>query len=279
MSNPSMVILVECPDAKGLVHSITSVLFEHQLNIIENREFVDLVRNRFFMRTEVEGQVGADSLRLALEKKLPEGSLVRVGSLMPKKIILMVTKEHHCLSDLLYRHYFNEINAKILAVISNYEDLRPYTEMFGIPFHVVSHEGLRREQHEEQVMEYLKRYDVDYIVLAKYMRILSPEMVAHYKHKMINIHHSFLPAFVGANPYRQAWERGVKIIGATAHFVTEDLDEGPIITQNIVPVDHHYGVSEMAKAGKEVERQVLADTLRLVFSDRVMVNGRKTVVF
>ncbi|HGZ70539.1 MAG TPA: formyltetrahydrofolate deformylase, partial [Nitratifractor sp.] len=193
--------------------------------------------------------------------------------------ILMVTKESHALGDLLIRHVDGELEANIIAVIGNRENLRDLVERFDIPFICISAEGKSREEHEALVLEELAKYSFDYIVLAKYMRILTPSFVEHYPGKIINIHHSFLPAFIGANPYKQAYERGVKIIGATAHFVTNDLDEGPIIAQDVISVNHRFDWKDMQRAGRDVEKVVLSRALKLVLEDRVFVYNNKTVVF
>jgi formyltetrahydrofolate deformylase len=179
---------------------------------------------------------------------------------------------------LLIRYNFNELDANILAVVSNYNTLQPFVSKFGIPFHYITHEHKTREEHEEAILRTLEIYQPEYLVLAKYMRILSPKFVSHYPNKTVNIHHSFLPAFIGANPYRQAYERGVKIIGATAHFVNNNLDEGPIIAQNVKDVDHRYTATDMAREGKEVEKSVLTQALKLVFNDRVFIYGNRTVI-
>ena len=167
----------------------------------------------------------------------------------------------------------------VLSVIGNYETLKDLTQKFNIPFHYLPAENISREEHQEKIAEILEQYDFDYIVLAKFMRILTPEFVKRFKHKIINIHHSFLPAFIGANPYKQAHERGVKMIGATSHFVTDDLDEGPIIYQDIIKVNHAQNARDLAKLGKEVEKKVLAEALKLVFNDKVFINENKTVIF
>ncbi|HEY1095825.1 MAG TPA: formyltetrahydrofolate deformylase, partial [Alphaproteobacteria bacterium] len=180
---------------------------------------------------------------------------------------------------LLLRHQFGDLNANILAVISNHADLRELVERFGLPFHTIPHDAVTRDEHEALLLECLGQYDIDFIVLAKYMRILSANVVAPYEGKLINIHHSFLPAFIGAKPYAQAFARGVKMIGATAHFVTNALDEGPIIVQQVVNVDHNDDAVAMSQAGREIETQTLAKALKLVFNDRVFINGNKTVVF
>ena len=233
----------------------------------------------FFMRTEIDGTCETKLLKDELRSNLPTGANVRFASQKKRKIVVLVTKEHHCLGDLLIRNAFNTLNAEILAVIGNHETLKPLTERFNIPFHFVSHESIGKKEHEEKIKSILDSYDPEYIVLAKYMRILSPEFISQYPAGIINIHHSFLPAFVGASPYRQAFERGVKIIGATAHFVTEELDEGPIIAQSVIPVDHTYSVSDMILAGRDVEKNVLAKALRLVFEERVFLCGKRVVIF
>lgn len=191
----------------------------------------------------------------------------------------MVTKESHCLGDLLLKHYAQALNLEIVAVIGNYDVLRELTEKFNIPYHHVSHEGLTREEHCRRIMAVINEYNPDFIVLAKYMRILTPEFIDAYPQKIINIHHSFLPAFIGAKPYEQAFNRGVKIIGATAHFVTEHLDEGPIIEQDVIKVDHNFSAEDMALAGRDIERLVLDHALSYVLDNKVFIYGNKTVVF
>jgi formyltetrahydrofolate deformylase len=272
-------LLIHCPDEPGLVYKITGVLFRHGLNIIRNGEFVERENNQFFMRTEFAGDFEPAVLLAELTDLLPPGSSIRFSDNHPKDIVLMATKEHHCLSELLVRNAFGELNARVLAVISNYEVLGDLTRRFDIPFHFISHQGITREAHEAAVLATLAQYQPEFVVLAKYMRILSSEFVAHYSNRLINIHHSFLPAFVGANPYAQAYERGVKIIGATAHFVNEQLDQGPIIAQSVIPIDHTQSAREMAQAGRDVEKIVLARSLKLVFDGHVFVNRNKTVIF
>jgi formyltetrahydrofolate deformylase len=196
-----------------------------------------------------------------------------------KDIVVLVTREPHCLGDLLIRHAFGEMNARIKAVISNQERLRQLVESFDIPYFFVPHAGVPRDVHEGQIIALIDKFAPDHIVLAKYMRVFTPAFVTRYKNRIVNIHHSFLPAFTGSNPYTQAYERGVKIIGATAHFITNDLDEGPIITQDVIHVDHTYGPEEMRQAGRDVEKVVLARALKLVFENRVFINGNKTIIF
>lgn len=273
------VILVGCKDEKGLVHRITGVLFEAGLNIVRNGEFVDGESNRFYMRTDVEGAVDSAGLCRALAEVLPADAWIEMRSPRPKKIAVLATKEYHCLGDLLLRHANGDLNAQICAVLSNHEVLGDLVRTFDLPFHCISHVGMERDEHERLLIEQLGEYELDYVVLAKYMRILSPDFVRAFAHRIINIHHSFLPAFIGANPYRQAFERGVKIIGATAHFVTDDLDEGPIVAQSVLPVDHRQTARDMARAGREVEKIALSRALDLVFADRVVVVGNRTIIF
>ena len=191
----------------------------------------------------------------------------------------MATKEYHCLGDILMKHEFNDLNVEIAGVISNYDHLQSLTEKFGVPYYFIDHTKKTREEHDAETSGVIDRLQPDYLVLAKYMRILSPGFVSQYQNRIINIHHSFLPAFMGANPYKKAYERGVKIIGATAHFVNEQLDEGPIIAQSVIPVDHTHDAREMAQYGRDVEKNVLAHALRLVCNERVFVFKNKTIIF
>jgi formyltetrahydrofolate deformylase len=275
----SPILLIDSPDEKGLIHTITGVIFRHNHNIIRNDEYVDHETGMFFMRTEIEGDCETEGLIAELTHDLPEGAHARFAPKQKRKIVILVTKEHHCLGDLLIRNAFNEFNAEILAVIGNHETLKPLTERFDIPFHFIPNAGLNKQEHEAKIRDVIAPYKPEYIVLAKYMRILSPEFIADYPARIINIHHSFLPAFAGASPYRQAFERGVKIIGATAHFVTEELDEGPILAQSVIPVDHNNSVNDMILAGRDVEKNVLAKALRLVFEERVFLCGKRVVIF
>ena len=214
-----------------------------------------------------------------LRTVLPDDAIIHVNPEPDKKIILLVTKEHHCLSDILVRDHFKTLGASVQCVIGNHDTLKNICDRFDVPFFNITHENKTKEAFESEVLDVVKNYLHDYLVLAKFMRILSPGFVNRYPMRIINIHHSFLPAFAGAQPYQQAYMRGVKLIGATAHFVTPDLDEGPIIEQQIIQVDHTYKVSDMVKAGKEIERAVLARSLKLLFEDRVFVYNNKTVVF
>ncbi len=273
------ILLTDCPDAKGLIAKITNICYKHQLNIIKNDEFVDHEQGRFFMRTDLEGRFNDETLLDDLDDALPEGSSRRLVPAGRKRLVLLVTKESHCLGDILMKSYSGALDVEIAAVVGNYDTLQELTEKFGIPFHTVSHEGLTREEHETKVQAMVDQYQPDYVVLAKYMRVLTPGFVCAYRRKIINIHHSFLPAFIGARPYQQAFDRGVKLIGATAHFVTDDLDEGPIIEQDVIHVTHAFSAEDMAKAGRDVERSVLSRALAHVLDEKVFVYGNKTVVF
>ncbi len=275
----SYIIKVDCPDKKGLVYNVSEVLYKNGVNIVTNREFVDLENRRFFFRAEVNGEVLAEDIKNELQEKLGDEANIYISKRKRKNIVILCTKEAHALGDILIKHYSNELNANILAVISNYEVLQSLVSRFDIPYYYVSHEELSRAEHEEKILQILKKYDIDYIVLAKYMRILTPQFVSNYKNQIINIHHSFLPAFIGANPYKQAYNRGVKIIGATAHIVNDNLDEGPIISQDIIRVDHTYSWKDMQKAGRNVEKTVLSNALTLAFDDKIFINGNKTIIF
>ncbi|MDB5155712.1 MAG: purU [Mucilaginibacter sp.] len=274
-----MIIVIQCTDRVGLVGAIASTLAKQQLNIISMREYVDKIENMFFMRLEVEEIGDPPALEVSIKEILPPGAMIIINPIPQKKIVAMVTKEYHCLADILIRNYFNTLGASVQCVIGNHPDLQDICKRFDMPFFLVPHEGKSKEEFEQEITGIIMPYQPDYIVLAKFMRILSPNLVAKFPMRVINIHHSFLPAFIGANPYRQAFERGVKLIGATAHFVSNELDEGPIIAQQIIPANHSFTVTDMVKAGKEIETSVLAYALKMVFEDRVFVYKNKTVVF
>jgi formyltetrahydrofolate deformylase len=274
-----MVILIQCKDRVGLVASIATVMAQQNINIVSMREHVDTVANRFFARLVSEDHDGSISLLKDLQATLPEDAIISVNPEPEKKIILLVTREYHCLSDTLIRNHFKTLGASVQCVIGNHDVLENICSRFEVPFHLVSHEDKSKGSFESELQTVINQYPHDYLVLAKFMRILSPEFVSKFPMGIINIHHSFLPAFIGANPYKQAYMRGVKLIGATAHFVTNDLDEGPIIEQQIIHVNHTYTAADMVKAGKEIETAVLAKALKMVFEGRVFVYNNKTVVF
>ena len=276
----STLILVQCPDQMGLVSRIAGIIVSHQLNIEVMREFVEVKDSLFFARFECSGHMpDSEILRQELLKYLPGEAMVTVNPPSPKKMAILVTKEYHCLGDILVRNYFQSNEIEVCCVLGNHPDLQSFTERFSIPFHHVSRKDKTKEDFEKEIFSFLETYQPDFLVLAKFMQILSSEFVKRYPNRIINIHHSFLPAFAGANPYRKAFERGVKLMGATAHFVTGDLDEGPIITQQTITIDHTYTVQEMVKAGQEVEKAVLNKAISLVARDKVFTNGNKTIVF
>ena len=275
------IVLVDCPDAVGLIHRITGVLEHRRLNIEANHEFVDAATGHFFFRAEVvaaDGRLPAEQLRAALEAVLPAGARVRVTRDERRPIVVCVTREPHCLGELLLLDSVGELPGRIVGVVSNHDLLRTLTDRFGVPFTHVPHERVDRTTHEELFAAAVDSNRPEYVVLARYMRILSPSFVDRFSGRMINIHHSFLPAFAGASPYRQAFARGVKLIGATANFVTAELDDGPIIAQDVTPVDHADTPERMAQAGRNVEKLVLARAVRLVLEERVFVHGRRTII-
>jgi formyltetrahydrofolate deformylase len=271
-------LLIECQDEKGLVYKVSKVLFDNNLNIEKNSEYVDEENKLFFMRTVITGDIEAEKIHTELQSILPENAEITLTQSLKKDIIILCTKEIHCLGDLLIRYIEGELDVNIQAVISNHDTLRDFVEKFDIPYHYISAENLSREEHEQKISDQIDFYDPELLVLAKYMRILTPNFTRKYVNKTLNIHHSFLPAFIGANPYKQAHERGVKIIGATAHIVTDDLDEGPIISQDITRIDHSMSWKDMQRAGRDVEKVVLSNALKLLLEDRVFIYNNKTVI-
>ncbi len=272
-------VLIDAPDKKGLVYNISSIFYHNDLNILSNQEFVDNEHGKFFMRSVVEGDIDQSELSNKLNNISSDVVNIKVIAPRKKDIVIMVTKESHALGDILMRYEAGELDINIVAVISNYNNLQNLVEKFDIKYYHVSHENLTREAHEVKILEILSQYQqLDYIVLAKYMRILTSNFIESYHNKIINIHHSFLPAFIGANPYKQAYERGVKIIGATAHFVNEVLDNGPIIAQDVKHIDHALTWMDMQRFGRDIEKVVLSRALSLAIEDKIFVNANKTVI-
>lgn len=270
--------LISCADRSGLVHQLTGVLFKRRFNLTENQEYVDHRTGRFFMRTQFEGEVDCNEIEREMTALLPSEGICQVRALKPRRLVVFASRELHCLGDLLVRHYTRELPAEILAVVSQHEDCGEMARRFALPFYHVPYKGDRLE-HEARVLHVVEPLNPDYLVLARYMRIFSPGFVGHFPGRIVNIHHSFLPAFIGRDPYQQAYERGVKIIGATCHFVTADLDQGPIITQDVLPVDHSCLPESMARKGQDAEKVALARGLNLVLEDRVLIEGNRTIVF
>jgi len=273
------ILKIDCFDEKGLIYKISSVIYKNSLNIEKNSEFVDDENCKFFFRARISGDIDENKLKSELIDNLPKSANIYLSERKKKNIVLMATKESHCLGDILLKYDSDELNANILAVISNHNILKKLVDKFDVPYYHVDAKGLSRDDHESKVLEILDKFDIDFIILAKYMRILTSNFVKKYENKIINIHHSFLPAFIGANPYKQAHKRGVKIIGATAHFVNNDLDEGPIIAQDVINVNHEFSSTDMQKAGKNVEKIVLSNAIDLALEDRIFIYNNKTVIF
>ena len=278
-------LLIHCPDHRGLIAAVSSFIALHNGNILSADQHVSDEKNgTFFMRMEIEGQgfgLGRDEFDGAFAPLARQhGMTWRIGFTdRPKRMAIMVSKQDHCLIDMLWRWEAGELAAVIPLVISNHADLAPKVQAHGIPFfHLPATRETKAEQ-EAKIEALLREHEIDLVVLARYMQILSPEFLGSYKQPIINIHHSFLPAFVGASPYHQAYARGVKIIGATAHYVTAELDAGPIINQDVARVSHGDNVADLVRIGREVERRVLAQAVRWHLEDRVLVDGNRTVVF
>jgi formyltetrahydrofolate deformylase len=273
-----LIASLQCADQPGIVHAMTSAVLACGGNIIENQQFTDPTTNTFVMRTRFETSQG----QAAAEKSLNEGLAkynpalhIRPTSQRPRALV-MVTKESHCLRDLLYLNELGELKVEIPLVISNHEDLRQLVESHGVKFMYLP--GDKATQ-EAEITKQIQELKIDFVVLARYMQILSADFCNKLPGKIINIHHSFLPGFKGAKPYHQAHERGVKIIGASAHFVTSDLDEGPIIEQDVAHVTHIATPEELIAIGRDIERRVLAKAVKLYSEDKIFVVGKRTVVF
>lgn len=284
MRKSTAVLLISCPDQKGLIAAISSFIYHNRGNIIQAEQHIDSQQGVFFHRVEWDldefslsfDQIGpafhelAERFRLNWELRFSHHK---------SRTAIFVSKYDHCLFDLLYRNKSNEIPGNIVAVISNYPDLEAVVAEFGVPFHFFPITPENKVEQENREIALLEKLEIDLVVLARYMQILTPGFVQRYRNRIINIHHSFLPAFAGKKPYHQAYERGVKLIGATSHYVTEDLDEGPIIEQDICRVTHRESVEEMILRGRDLERQVLARAVRWHVLNRILVYGGKTVVF
>ena len=271
------ILLIDSKDEKGLIYKISKVLFEKGINITNEQEFVDNENSKFFYRSEISGEVNIDELKKSLQNTLPLAN-IKITKKRTKNIVILATKEAHALGDILIKQYSNDFDINILAVIANRENLKDLVEKFNIPFYYINADNMDRIDHENKMLEIIKPLNPDLIVLAKFMRILTPNFVECYPNKIINIHHSFLPAFIGANPYKQAYKRGVKIIGATAHFVNNDLDDGPIIEQDITRVNHEMSWEEMRNKGRDIEKNVLSRALKLALEDRIFVYDNKTII-
>ena len=278
-------LLITCPDRPGIVAAVTTLLYNHGANVTAlDQHSTDPQGGTFFMRLEFHTP-HLDLSRAALERSFHD----RVASQYemqwtvtyaapPKKLALLASRHDHALLEVLWRWSRGELPATVTGVISNHPDLRPAVESFGVPFHHVPVTPATKPEAESRVLELLDG-EADLVVLARYMQVLTPAFVGRYPNRIINIHHSFLPAFAGADPYRQAGDRGVKLVGATAHFVTAQLDEGPIIEQDVIRVSHRHSVSDLRELGRDIERTVLARAVKWFLEDRLIVHGNKTVVF
>ncbi|MEH6625872.1 MAG: formyltetrahydrofolate deformylase [Motiliproteus sp.] len=277
-------LVISCPDRMGIVAMVSNFISSHGGSIGDAHQHSDSSTGWFFMRYEVSAQslpFSLEELRDAFEPIAQSFNMNWriVDSAMPKQVLLMASREAHCLSDLLYRYQAKELDCEIPCVISNHEDLRSMVEWHGIPYHHVPVDSKDKTASFDQVRKFVQDYQIDTIVLARYMQILPPDICQDFASKVINIHHSFLPSFAGAKPYHQAHERGVKLIGATCHYVTEDLDAGPIIDQDVIRISHTDEISDMVRLGRDAEKTVLARGLRWHLQDRILVHGNKTVVF
>jgi formyltetrahydrofolate deformylase len=283
VENPYVyVVTLQCADTPGIVRAASSAIFAVGGNILENDQFTDSVTGQFCMRTRFELPLGElDSVRDQLEHELSQFKPllgVRLEN-QHQRVLIMVSKLDHCLADLLYRHERGELPLDIVAVVSNHSNCAPLAARYSIPFVEIPVTAATKDASERQLRSMVESYGVDFIVLARYMQVLSPQLCADLEGRIVNIHHSFLPGFKGANPYRQAFEHGVKIIGATCHYVTSDLDEGPIIDQDVVRVSHSQAPVDLEALGRDVERVVLARAVKLIAEDRVAIVGRRTVIF
>jgi formyltetrahydrofolate deformylase len=278
------VLILSCPDQRGIVATVTALLFEHGANIEESQQFLDVRTDQFFMR--IRFSVEAGGAAAARWRELFASVATAYGmewsirdAATPYRALLMVSRFGHCLNDLLFRWRSGALNMDIPAVVSNHRDLEPLVTSYGIPFHHVPVTAETKPAAEQALRRIVDEHDIDLVVLARYMQVLSDDLTRDLSGRVINIHHSFLPSFKGAKPYHQAFARGVKRVGATAHYVTADLDEGPIIEQDVVRVDHRMTPDDLVRAGEEVESRVLARAVRWHCESRVLLNGDRTVVF
>jgi formyltetrahydrofolate deformylase len=281
---PNAILRVRCPDRTGIIAALSDFVFRHGGNVLDLDQHSEPETGGFFMRlvwSLDRFTLDADGIRLGLEVFARSLGLHAELDFDDRRdrVAVICSKDAHCLYDLLLRQRLGELAGEVVLVVSNHPDNRPAAEYFGLPFEVVTVTADTRQQAEARQQELLERHGVNLVVLARYMQILSPEFVGRWEGRVINIHHSFLPAFAGARPYHQAQARGVKLIGATAHYATADLDEGPIIEQDVVRVTHRDTVADMIRKGRDLERQVLARAVRLHLERRVLVEGKRTIVF
>ena len=281
---PEIILHLNCPDQYGIIAQITQSLYKYNANIISLEQHVEPNEKLFFMRAHIDlSKVKISYRKLkgdldAINKNL-NGKLEIYNPNIPLKVAILCTKEKAHLSDLLMRSDAGELNCIIPVVISNHNSLRTSVEQYGLTYHHIPTTANSKSNQEKKILKILKEHKIDLIVLARYMQILSPNMVNMYKGKIINIHHAFLPAFKGDRPYHKAWRSGVKMIGATAHYVTKDLDEGPIINQDVEPVTHHSSIKQMIQSGRDIERRVLVSAVKAHTEYRILIHGKRTLIF
>jgi formyltetrahydrofolate deformylase len=278
------VLTLSCPDRSGLVHAVTGFLVRHSGNIQESQQFDDRLQDRFFMRVHFDVSAPGTTLEDLRSGFAPVAEAYRItwqlrNAATPTRTLIMVSKFGHCLNDLLFRQRTGALGIEVPAIVSNHRDFAPLAESYGIPFHHIPVTPETKADAEARLLDLVDRLDIDLVVLARYMQILSNDLCKQLEGRAINIHHSFLPSFKGARPYVQAHERGVKLVGATAHYVTPDLDEGPIIEQDVIRVNHAQSAESLVTLGRDVEAQVLARAVEWHSQSRVMINGHRTVVF
>jgi formyltetrahydrofolate deformylase len=277
------VLTLACPDRPGIVHAVTSFLMRHGGNIMESQQFGDQRQNRFFMRIdfEVSGTVSADDLRADFGSTASEFSMDYElwSATAPYRTLIMVSRQLHCLNDLLFRTGTGDLQIEVPVVVSNHLDAEPLVKSYGLDFHHIPVTPDTKQSAERELMGLVDDLGIHLVVLARYMQILSDPLCRQLSGRAINIHHSFLPSFKGAKPYHAAFDRGVKLVGATAHYVTADLDEGPIIEQDVTRVDHTHNPEQLVAAGRDVEAAVLSRAVRWHSQSRVLLNGNRTVVF
>lgn len=277
-------LVLACPDRVGIVAMVSNFISSHGGSISDANQHSDSASGWFFMRVEICSATLPFSLDEIKEAFAPIAQSFNMDwkitdSGQPKKVVLMASKDSHCLADLLYRYHEGELDCEICCVISNHDDLRSMVEWHKVPYHHVPVDKADKQPHFDEVSRLIRENEAEVVVLARYMQILPSDICTAYSHRIINIHHSFLPSFAGAKPYHQAHERGVKLIGATCHFVTEDLDAGPIIDQDVIRITHRDMPKDMVRLGRDVEKTVLSRGLRWHLEDKVLVHGNKTVVF
>ena len=280
---PDYILTLSCPDRTGIVYRVTGLLYELGCNILDAQQFGDEESRRFFLRVhfDLPGAAGAGTLREGFAALADHfGMDWKIHDARRRaRLLVLVSKQGHCLNDLLFRAHSRQLPVDIAAVASNHEDFAALAASYGVPFHHLPVSDANKPAQERRILELVERERIDLVVLARYMQILSPQLCDALAGRAINIHHSFLPSFKGAKPYHQAHQRGVKIIGATAHYVTRDLDEGPIIEQDVARVDHAMTPRELVRVGSDTESQVLARAVRRHVEHRILLNGHRTVVF